>query len=143
DRYDVIWRTPLLSGMPLPVVLTFPEGVQTITGPGVQEMPGSTIERRVIEARDGLAGKRIDFVGLQATITDILVRTAIDGRTATTMVRPSRPWITIELERGTPAVAAAYLRHGVEHILFGIDHLLFIASLMLIVRGWRMLVKTI
>ena len=32
---------------------------------------------------------------------------------------------------------------GIEHILFGFDHLLFVASLMLIVRDWRMLVKTI
>lgn len=32
---------------------------------------------------------------------------------------------------------------GIEHILFGFNHLLFVASLMLIVRNWRMLVKTV
>ena len=143
DRYTVIWRTPLLSGMPLPVFLTFPEDVRTLSGPGLQDFPGSTLERRVIEAPGGLAGRRIDFVGLQATITDVLVRTTIDGRTTTAMVRPSRPWIEIAAEQGPLTVAVTYLRHGIEHILFGLDHLLFVASLMLIVRDWRVLVKTI
>ena len=36
-----------------------------------------------------------------------------------------------------------YIRHGIEHILFGFDHLLFVAALMLIVRNWRVLIKTI
>ena len=30
DRYDVIWRAPLLSGMRLPVVLRLPGGVHDI-----------------------------------------------------------------------------------------------------------------
>ena len=32
---------------------------------------------------------------------------------------------------------------GIEHILLCFDHLLFVAALMLIVRNWRMLVKTV
>jgi hypothetical protein len=91
----------------------------------------------------GLAGQRIDFVGLQATITDVLVRTTLDGRSATTMVRPSRPWLEVPAEQGPLSVATAYLRHGIEHILFGFDHLLFITALMLIVRDWRVLAGTI
>ena len=143
DRYTVIWRTPLLSGAPLPVVLTLPNGARTVSGPGTQEMPGSTIERRIVEVPGGLAGQRIDFVGLQATITDVLARITLDGRTTTTMARPSQPWLAVQAEQGVLAVALAYLRNGIEHILFGFDHLLFIASLMLIVRDWRVLVKTI
>lgn len=144
DRYAVTWRTPLLSGMPLPVALGFPDDVRTVSGPGVQELPGSTIERRVIDAPGGLAGQRIDFVGLQLTITDVLVRVAAgDGRSTTTMVHPPRPWVEIPAEAPPLGRALAYLRHGIEHILFGIDHLLFIAALMLIVRDWRVLVQTI
>ena len=143
DRYTVIWRTPLLSGAPLPVVLTLPPGARTVSGPGTQEMPGSTIERRIVEVPGGLAGQRIDFVGLQATITDVLARITLDGRTTTSMVRPSQPWLRVQAEQSVLAVAIAYFRSGVEHILFGFDHLLFVASLMLIVRNWRVLVKTI
>ena len=143
DRYTVIWRTPLLSGAPLPVVLTLPDDARTLNGPGVQEMPGSTVERRVVEVPGGLAGRRIDFVGLQATITDVLARVTLDGATTTTMVRPSEPWLDVRAEAGPFAVALTYFRQGVVHILFGIDHLLFVAALMLVVRGWRMLLKTI
>ncbi|MBP7003563.1 HupE/UreJ family protein [Amaricoccus sp.] len=143
DRYAVIWRTPQLSGAPLPVVLALPDDVRTISGPGTQEMPGSTIERRIVEIPGGLAGRRIDFVGLQATITDVLARVTLDGVTATTMVRPSEPWLDVQAGQTTLEVAVTYLRDGVEHILFGFDHLLFVAALMLIVRDWRVLIKTI
>jgi hypothetical protein len=70
-RYTVLWRTPVLSGMRLPVVLKFPDDVRNVTEPGLRELPDSLIERRLIDASgSGLAGKRIEFVGLQATITE-------------------------------------------------------------------------
>jgi hydrogenase/urease accessory protein HupE len=40
-------------------------------------------------------------------------------------------------------VFVTYLHQGIEHIVFGFDHLLFVAGLMLIVRGWRKLVKAV
>lgn len=143
DRYTVIWKTPQLSGMPLPVVLTLPEGARTLTGPGKQEMPGATIERSLVEVPGGLAGKRIDFVGLQATIADVLARITVDGRTTTSMINPSQPWLDVPAEQSTLSLAVTYVRTGIAHILFGFDHLLFVASLMLIVRDWRVMVKTI
>jgi hydrogenase/urease accessory protein HupE len=91
-----------------------------------------------------MAGKRIEFVGLQATITDVLVRVQLlDGTRSTTLVRPSRPWVEIAISRGPLAVAGAYVMHGVEHILFGFDHLLFVLALILIVRSGRVLLVTI
>jgi hydrogenase/urease accessory protein HupE len=143
-RYDVLWRTPLLSGMRLPVILKFPNDVRNVTAPAVRELPDSIVERRLIETGNGLAGKSIEFIGLQATITDVLVRVQLrDGRTSTTLVRPSHPRIEIEARRGPLAVAGAYMMHGVEHILFGFDHLLFVLALILIVRSARVLLLTI
>ena len=80
-RYAVLWRTPVLSGMRLPVVLKMPDGVRNVTQPTVQELTDSLVERRTIDAEQGgIAGKRVEFVGLQATITDVLVRVALlDG----------------------------------------------------------------
>lgn len=144
ERYELLWRTPVLSGMRLPVDLTLPEGVRNVTGVHTQELPDSLVERRVIEARDGLAGKRIEFAGLQATITDVLVRVQLgNGEHSTTLVRPSRPWIEIAARAGPLAVAGAFVSHGVEHILLGYDHLLFVFALMLIVRSTRVLLWTI
>jgi hydrogenase/urease accessory protein HupE len=145
DRYAVLWRTPVLSGMRLPVVLKFPDDVRNITEPALRELPDSLIERRLIDAgASGLAGKRFEFVGLQATITDVLVRMQMrDGMNSTTLVRPSQAWVEIAVSRGLLAVAGAYFKLGVEHILFGVDHLLFILGLLFIVRDRWMLVKTV
>jgi hydrogenase/urease accessory protein HupE len=144
-RYDVLWRTPLLAGMRLPVVLKFPDDVRHVTEPMVRELPDSLIERRLIDAGgSGLAGKRIEFVGLQATIADVLVRVQMrDGRESTTLVRPAQAWVEIAASRGLLAVAGAYFKLGIEHILFGVDHLLFILGLLFIVNDRWMLVKTI
>ena len=87
-RFNILWRTPLLSGMRLPVVLKLPDDVQNLKEPIVQELTDSLVERRWIDAGPGgLAGKRIEFVGLQGTITDVLVRVErLDGSSQVTRV---------------------------------------------------------
>ncbi len=144
-RYDVLWRTPVLSGMPLPVLLKLPDGLREITAPHVQELSDSIVERRVVEADGGLTGHRIEFLGLQGTIADVLVRVRrADGSTTTTMVRPSQPWVEIPASPdGAFAIAVAFVGHGISHILGGYDHLLFVLALLLIVRNTRVLVWTI
>jgi hydrogenase/urease accessory protein HupE len=144
-RYDVLWRVPVTAGMPLPVVLKLPEGVQNVTAPAIRELSDSLVERRVIDVPAGLAGRRIEFPGLQGTIADVLVRVqSMDGETTTTLVRGSRPWMDFAAPAGGALdVFAAFVRHGVEHILFGYDHLLFVLSLMLIVRDTRVLLLTV
>jgi hypothetical protein len=131
-RYEVLWRTPLLSGMRLPVRLEFPEAVRNVTEPRERMLADSVVERRVIDAgKDGLGGQRIQFVGLQATITDVLVRASLrNGAHWTVVVRPAQPWVEFTRAQSTLEVARTYLVHGVEHILFGIDHLLFVFGLL-------------
>ena len=144
DRYDVVWRTPVSAGQRLPVVLQLPDGVSTVVEPRLREFADSVVERRIIAVPGGLGGKRIEFVGLQATITDVLVRVQTrDGARSTTLVHPSRPWLEIVPARGSFAVAGAYLVHGIEHILLGYDHLLFVLALILIVRNLRVLIATV
>jgi hydrogenase/urease accessory protein HupE len=144
-RYDILWRTPVLSGLRLPVVLKLPDALRNVTEPTVRELPDSLVERRLIEAEgSGLAGKRIEFVGLQATITDVLVCMRLGDRpVSTTLVHTSQPWIEITAARGPLVVAGGYLTSGIHHILLGVDHLLFVLGLLLIVRDRWMLVKTI
>jgi hydrogenase/urease accessory protein HupE len=143
-RYQIVWRTPLLSGMRLPVALRFSANIRNVTEPVLRELSDSLIERRLIESDSGLTGTRIEIVGLQATITDVLVRVQmLDGTYSTTLVRPSKPWIEIATSRSSLQVATAYLMHGIEHILFGYDHLLFVLALILIVRRGRLLLITV
>jgi len=144
-RYSVLWRTPVLSGKRLPVLLRFPEEIRDVREPIVQQLSDSLVERRTIDAGEsGLGGKQITFVGLDATITDVLVRVSLlDGSGSTTMVRPSQPWIRITAAPGSFEVVRTYWLHGVEHILLGFDHLLFVVALLLIVRSPRALLLTI
>jgi hydrogenase/urease accessory protein HupE len=144
-RYDVLWRTPVLSGMRLPVSLRLPDAMRSVTEPTPQELSDSLVERRLVEADAGaLDGARVEFPGLEATITDVLVRTSLlDGTRSTTLVRPSRPWVELGAARGALEVAGAYLIHGAEHIALGLDHLLFVLALMLIVRSTKQLLWTV
>jgi hypothetical protein len=144
-RYNIFWRKPLMNGVRMPVVLKLPDDIRNVTEPAVQELTDSIIERRVVEAPGGsLAGKRIDFVGLQATITDVLVRVRmLDGSESTTLVHPSHAWMEVTGSRGLLSVARSYTLLGIEHIGFGIDHLLFVLALLIITKGTMRLLKTV
>ncbi len=145
NHYRVTWRTPTLSGLPFPVFLKLPDNTSNITEPVSQDLADSRIERRMIDAGEGgLSGKRIQFVGLAGTITDVLVRMkGLDGQESTTLVHPSQPWFEPAVTPSKLHVAAAYLRLGIEHIWSGIDHLLFILGLMILVKGTRRLIATV
>jgi hydrogenase/urease accessory protein HupE len=144
NHYDVLWRTPVNAGMRLPILLELPNDAKNLTAPTVQELTDSLLERRSVEVPGGLSGKRVEFTGLQATITDVLVRVELlDGRSWSTIVRPSQAWIEITPAQGRLGVAWTYIVHGIRHILFGADHLLFVLGLLLIVADRWMLLKTI
>jgi hypothetical protein len=144
-RFSVLWRTPVMAGMRLPVRLTLPESARNLNEPVVEELTDSLVERRWIDAgAGGLAGKRIEFPGLQLTITDVLVRfEMLDGRKGTVIVRPEQPWFEIAARPTKLGVAGGYTRLGIEHILTGFDHLLFVLALIILTGGGWRLVKTV
>ena len=134
-----------MAGMYLPVALELPDSARNLREPTVQELSDSLVERHWIDAgRNGLAGKRIEFRGLEMTITDVLVRVEmLDGRKWTTIAHPSQPSVEIAASQTWAAVAATYVVQGVRHILFGADHMLFVLGLLLIVKDRWMLLKTV
>jgi hydrogenase/urease accessory protein HupE len=144
-HFDVLWRTPILAGMRLPVVLKIPDDVRNLKPPLVEELADSVVERRWIDAGPGgLAGRRIQFVGLELTITDVLVRAQmLDGREWTTIAHPSQPWVEVATAQTAWQVGGAYVVQGMRHILFGADHMLFVLGLLLIVADRWMLLKTV
>ncbi|MDE2368812.1 MAG: HupE/UreJ family protein [Burkholderiales bacterium] len=144
-RYELLWKTPVNLGHRLPVEPQLPANCRTLDGPHAQQLPGTRIERSSVDCGErGLDGRRIEFPGLQVTITDVLARLARrDGTTETLMAGSSRPWIDVAHRQGLGAVVGVYLEHGVKHILGGFDHLMFVFGLMLIVRRASMLLKTI
>ncbi len=144
SRYAMSWRVPVLNGMPLAVKVALPRNARDVGLPSAQDLPGSHIERQQFAIADGLGGQRVDFLGLDATITDVLVRfQTLDGAHSTSLVHPSKPWLDIPENPRMMAVATAYLAQGTSHILAGVDHLLFVFGLLLLVPNRWMLVKTI
>jgi len=144
DNYAIVWRTPVSAGMRLPILLQLPKATKNVATPTTQELTDSLVERRSIRVEGGLGGQRIEFVGLQATITDVLVRVhLLDGRSWSTIVRPSQAWIEIKPTQGRLGTAGTFIAQGIRHILFGADHLLFVLGLLLIVKDRWMLVKTV
>jgi len=144
-RYDLVWRTPLVAGRPLPVTVQLPAFCEDVTEPSARLLENAVVERRVVDASAGdLEGERIVFAGLPATRTDVLVRATLrDGTQWTSIARPSAPSIVFTGTKTAGEIASAYLLHGIRHILYGVDHLLFVFGLMLIVKRKWMLLKTV
>ena len=144
NQFSVLWRTPIQAAMRLPIALSIPDA-RNLKNPEVEELTDSLVERRWIDAGpNGLAGKRIEFVGLELTITDVLVRIEmLDGRKWTMIAHPSQPRVEIGASQTRLEVAGSYVVEGIRHILFGADHMLFVLGLLLIVKDRWMLLKTV
>jgi len=49
-QFSLLWRTPVLAGMRLPVVLRIPDRVKNVKEPVVSELADSLVERRWVDA---------------------------------------------------------------------------------------------
>lgn len=143
EAYEVIWKKPARGEVELRLAPVFPSECRL--GSGARELTaGALLIRTTLTCDGGLAGKNIAIDGLQATLTDVLVRVYYaDGTEETHLLRPASPVATIGGSVGSLGRAGAYLVLGIEHILLGVDHLLFVLGLLLIVSDRWMLLKTI
>ena len=95
-------------------------------------------------ATEAVGGSSIEIQGLDATVTNVLVRVAfVDGKVQTALLSPRAPGFTVAVKPGPLQVFATYLQLGIEHILSGVDHLLFVLCLILLVRSVRKLLATV
>ncbi|HXV60322.1 MAG TPA: HupE/UreJ family protein [Vicinamibacteria bacterium] len=141
NRFEMLWKQPALGELRLRINPAFPEEC-TLEGMGDQQMlPGALLWRTTLVCDGGIPGKSIAVVGLEATLTDVLVRVHhANGATETHLLKPASPSAVIGGQSQGPG---AYVTLGIEHIVLGIDHLLFVLGLLLIVKDRWMLLKTI
>lgn len=144
-QYRLLWKRPILGEVALRLELQLPESCADEDSPTRYATVDWLIERRVIACgAGGLAGERIGIDGLEASITDALVRSEFaDGTTWIKRLTPQAPTAVIPARQTGWSVAGEYLSVGVEHILTGVDHLLFVLALIMITRGGWRLVKTV
>ena len=133
NQFSVLWRTPVLAGMRLPIVLRYrrpaqPEGALRT---GTHRFAGGT----PMDRRRAPVGWRVSVsssLACRATITDVLVRVEmLNGGKVTTIVHASQPWIDIAATQTWLGCRGRLHCQGIRHILFGADHMLFVLGLLL------------
>jgi len=144
ETYSFLWKKPSGGEVEIQIAPVFPRECRVSTPDRQQLTPGAVVVRGTVTCPGGLAGKTITIAGLEATITDVLVRVHhADGRLESHLLRPATPAVTLGGVTTGIERALSYVQIGVQHILLGVDHLLFVLGLMLIVSNRWMLVKTI
>jgi hypothetical protein len=142
-HYEVVWKQPAVGDLVMRLNPVFPDSC-TMTSAERQLSPGAMFTRLTLFCPGGLAGKTIQFAGLEDTITNVLVRVHHqDGSEETHLVHSTAPFVTVRGTAGWSARAWSYLQLGVEHIMLGVDHLLLVLGLLLIVKDRWMLLKTV
>jgi hypothetical protein len=144
ETYSFLWKKPTGGEVEIQIAPAVPDGCRLDSPDRQQATLGAMVVRGTLVCAGGLAGKTIAILGLEATITDVLVRLHhADGRLESHLLRPVNPSVTLGASTSASERALGYLQLGVQHILLGVDHLLFVLGLLLIVERRFALVKTI
>ena len=144
DTWSFLWKKPTGGEVEIQIAPVIPKDCRLATSDRQQLSPGADVVRGTLTCPGGLAGKTIEIAGLEATITDVLVRLHhADGRLESHLLRPASPSVTLGGVTTATERALGYVQLGIQHILLGVDHLLFVLGLMLIVSDRWTLVKTI
>lgn len=136
-EWRMTWKAPLRTGLVSRATPVVPDGCTADTG--TREMKGNALlVVRRLDCKGGLAGKKVSISGLDATVTDVLLRIApLDQPIQTARLTPDSTSFEVAQEADRWEVARAYFVIGIEHILFGFDHLFFVLALVLLLqRGW-------
>jgi len=142
--FRVLWKKPARGDMILKIDPVFPDSC-AVAGIGSGTIRGGAyVARATLECEGGLTGKTIEIAGLEATLTDVLVKVYYaNGLEETHLVHPNSTSAVIGGPGSVVQRIGAYARLGIQHIALGVDHLLFVLGLLLIVSSPMMLLKTI
>ncbi|MTH95709.1 HupE/UreJ family protein [Roseibium sp. RKSG952] len=141
DTWHVFWRQPDVAGRAMPIRLQLPGNCTPRTGPDPRAAGGAWESTWVATCPDGLAGKRLDVLGLQNTRTDALLHVAPLGAPPQSLrVTALDPATVVPAQPDSWSVLKTYSVLGFDHILEGWDHLLFLFALILLIRDfWRLI----
>jgi hydrogenase/urease accessory protein HupE len=141
-RFAIYWKQPAMGELALRLVPHLSNGWIDGAPASLSTDPGYLAQHWSVIASDkALGGAQVSVDGLADSITDVLVRVSLaDGRSWTTILRPSAPSATIGFAHVGGLALPAYFTLGVEHILTGIDHLCFVLGLLLMIGlRWSLL----
>jgi hydrogenase/urease accessory protein HupE len=135
ESYAVFWKVPGRGDLKLAIAPKLPSNCAPGGASSIRNADEAFVEHTIVRCVGGLAGRTIAIAGLEATLTDALVRIeSQDGKVQTARLTAGQPSFVVESPKSWLAAAGTYTRLGVEHILFGFDHLLFVLALLILVR---------
>jgi hydrogenase/urease accessory protein HupE len=133
DTYRVMWKVPAKGDLRLGLYVEFPDSTKILNTPTEVFSGGSYIKRLTIQDELGLFDKKITILGLEATLTEALVRIEhLDGTLQVERLMPDNPVLTVKRSPTLGEVVSTYFNSGVKHIWGGLDHLLFLVCLLFI-----------
>jgi len=143
--FVVTWKVPMRGDRVLSITPRLPESLELVGSPTVQDVPGARVEHTTYKSNgESLTGQTIAIEGLSEVQTDVLLLVQLqNGNQHSAILRPVSAEFTIPLEASKLKIAGDYWRMGTIHILEGMDHLLFVLALLLIVNGFRQLLKAV
>lgn len=144
DTWRVTWRVPDLNGRPMPIHARLPVNCdpQKKDKPTFDGTAWVTVWRAYCPG--GIADGVVTIVGLEQTVTDVLVRFELTpGKTGTLRLTGNVPAANLPGIPTRSEILLSYGSLGVRHILLGLDHLLFVFALLLLVPDTRRLIGAI
>lgn len=142
-RYAVLWKASTTTYDPVQLIPQLPRRCKEISEPEVLDDGASTVATWSVDCGpEGIAGGRIDIVGLDRSSIDVLVSIAsANGDTHNTVLSASAGTYYVVPERpGLGSTLRDYAQLGIEHILTGYDHLLFVLALTVMITAPRRLI---
>mgnify|MGYP001942303614 CR=1 FL=1 len=143
STYQVVWKIPAL-GTAIPKIYPVLPANWEIIDEQSNLLPGNLRRTYIVQINNGIEGNVLFFDGQNKTLIDVLVAIKkSNGVQYSAMIKPSNPRYLIPVTPDRFSVIKTYSQLGVEHILLGIDHLLFVLALLLLTKGFKMILKTI
>ena len=144
DLYSVVWKVPAKGNKKLSLRARLPDNCEDKTQADAVFTNGAYIQRWITSCEGGLLERSISIEGLDATITDVLLRLELlSGVSHSIVLTPAENAYLVPAQASRLQVAGTYTWLGIGHILLGFDHLLFVFALLLIVKNLRRLIGTI
>jgi hydrogenase/urease accessory protein HupE len=142
---DVNWKVPMKGEKTLAITPVLPDFLTPLGEGSSRRVSGTWLESRTYRSGGTpLSGATLRIEGLAAVPADVMVRIhLLDGGEHTAILRSGSDSFTVPMQATKWEIATSYTSLGIVHILEGYDHLLFVLALLLIVTGFRKLLRTI
>lgn len=143
NQWRMVWKAPVKDGLASRAAPKLPADC-VLKAESRELIDGALVAVSSVRCAKPIVGRSVGLQGLDATVTDALVRVAPLGRPVqAARLNAAEPSTLIQMAPDRLQVAKTYFVLGVEHILLGFDHLLFVVSLVLLISGGWTVVKTV